>query len=62
MSSALNESVASHHPRPELVEMLLEANADVDARTRRGGWAALHTAAEYSNAHSVLQLIEHGVR
>ena len=59
-SSALNEACAGRQPRPELVRLLVEKNANVDQRTSHGGWTALHTAAEYGDVHTVLQLAEMG--
>ena len=59
-SSALNEACASVQHRFELIEALLFAGANADLRTPNGGWTALHTAAEYGNAHTVLQLVESG--
>ncbi len=51
---------ASEHGDAELVEMLLEAGADVRARTRLGAYEPLHLASRKGAAHTVGLLLEAG--
>ena len=52
--------VAAWEGQTDVVRYLVEQGADVNAKTDKGGWTALHGAAEYGHLAVVRYLVEQG--